>query len=70
MVRLTKVEAIANALHDGFAPSNQVPPWRVAREELKERSRLYAKDFERFLLENGYAIVPAGRQALEAHHEQ
>lgn len=64
MGKLTKAEAVAQALHDGFAPSNQIPPWRIAKDELKERSRQYAKDFERFLLEYGYAIVPAPRAAL------
>lgn len=65
-MKLTKAEAVAQALHDGFAPSNQIPPWRIAGEELKERSRLYAVDFERFLLEYGYRIVPVGGAALEA----
>lgn len=63
MNTLTKQESVAQALHDGFASSNQIPPWRIAKDELKDRSRLYAKDFERFLLEYGYRIIPANQEA-------
>lgn len=65
--KLSKIEAIAQALHDGFAPSNQIPPWRIAKDELKERSRQYAFDFERFLREQGFEITPVVRAALRNH---
>ena len=48
--------AIAEALTDAFAPSNQVPMWKTTSEKLRERATEYAKDFEKYLAELGYRI--------------